>query len=270
MVFPQETNGNKKLAVETTRQSHASEKSVSLVAIDIYAQDSKEYMTACLMTAFVQTPILFCISNLLDGPEHWSPYTVVAFLSGLQFVAIAFFFWSRGLKACDVKQGSWTLLMIRSVIYAIAINMFVYSLERLNPASALMALHSGVIATTVLIRVFMREHLHLTLVVVKVCQIAFFIELCLIPGFATVKTDKFDKQYSMGDYWFDLGIGLGAGMLLGVVSRITSAMCGAGMLIHESYMTFWASLMTLILAPFFFGAYIYNTGNKIKTDMTME
>jgi hypothetical protein len=53
--------------------------------------------------------------------------------------------------------------------------MFVYSLERLNPASALMALHSGIIATTVIIRVVMREHLHLTLVVVKVCQIAFFI-----------------------------------------------------------------------------------------------
>lgn len=160
---------------ETKPASPPRSDSISLVAIDLYAQDSKEYMTACLISAFVQTPILFCISNLLDGPEHWSPYTVVAFLSGLQFTAIAFFFWSRGLKATEVKPGSWTLLMIRSVTYAVAINMFVYTLERLNPASALMALQSGVIATTVLIRAFMREHLHLTLVVVKVCQIAFFI-----------------------------------------------------------------------------------------------
>jgi len=161
--------------LEEAKKAPPSEDVVSLVAIDLYAQDSKEYMTACLVTAFVQTPILFCISNLLDGPDHWSPYTVVAFLSGLQFAAISFYFWARGLKAFDVKSGSWNLLLIRSVLYAIALNMFVYSLERLNPASALMALHSGIIATTVIIRVVMREHLHLTLVVVKVCQIAFFI-----------------------------------------------------------------------------------------------
>lgn len=74
----------------------------------------------------------------------------------------------------------------------------------------------------------------------------------------------------MADYWFDLGIGIGSGMLLGVISRITSAMCGGGMLIHESYMTFWASLTTLVLAPIFFGAYIYNSGEKVKTELSME
>ena len=69
----------------------------------------------------------------------------------------------------------------------------------------------------------------------------------------------------MEDYWFDLSVGIASGVLLGLVSRITSALCGGGKLVHESYMTFWASLSTFILAPFFFGAYIYNSGKEIKT-----
>jgi drug/metabolite transporter (DMT)-like permease len=126
-------------------------------------------MIACLVTAIVQTPILFCVSALLDGDDHWSPYVVVLFLSGLQFIAISFYFCARGLKPCQVKSGSWRLLMFRSVLYCFAINMFVYSLERLNPASAMMALHSGIIATTAIIRAFCREQMFFTLTVIKVC-----------------------------------------------------------------------------------------------------
>lgn len=85
-----------------------------------------------------------------------------------------------------------------------------------------------------------------------------------------MQTDEFDSAYKLSDYWFDLGVGLGAGMLLGVVSRITSALCGGGRLLHESYMTFWASLITVVLAPLFFGAYIYHTNKTIKTSLTAE
>jgi hypothetical protein len=143
-------------------------------------------MIACLLTAFVQTPILFCISNLLDGPDHWSSYSVVMFLSGLQFVSIAFYFHATGLKPFDVRSDVWPLLITRSVFYCIAINMFVYSLEKLNPVCALIAMHSGIIATTCIIRIFKREFLHFSLVVTKMAQIAIFLELCLIPGLATV------------------------------------------------------------------------------------
>jgi hypothetical protein len=59
-------------------------------------------------------------------------------------------------------------------------------------------------------------------------------------------------------------------MLLGIVSRITSALCGDGRLLHESYMTFWASLVTVVLAPIFFGAYIFNSGKQIKTSLSDE
>jgi hypothetical protein len=59
--------------------------------------------------------------------------------------------------------------MIRSLLYCAALHMFVYSIERLNPASAIMALHSGIIATTVIIRLFCREQMFFTLTVVKVC-----------------------------------------------------------------------------------------------------
>ena len=171
---------------QTKKRGGISEHSNSLIAIDLYAQDSKEYMIACLVTAIVQTPILFCISALLDGPDHWSPYIVVLFLSGLQFISISLYFLARGLKPYEVKSGSWKLLMIRSLLYCIALHMFVYSIERLNPASALMALHSGIIATTAIIRAFCREQMFFTLTVVKVCQVAFFVELCFIPGLSTV------------------------------------------------------------------------------------
>ena len=141
---------------------------------------------ACLLTAFVQTPILFCISNLLDGPDHWSSYSVVMFLSGLQFVAIAFYFSTTGLKPMEVRNDVWPLLIVRSVLYCLAINMFVYSLEKLNPVCALIAMHSGIIATTCVIRIMKQEFLHFSLVVTKMAQIAIFLELCLIPGLATV------------------------------------------------------------------------------------
>ena len=126
-------------------------------------------MTACLVTAIVQTPMLFCISNLLNGADHWSPYIVVMFIAGLQFVSVCFYFMMRGLKPFEVKKESIYPLAIRSVLYCFAINMFVYTLERLNPASALMALHSGIIATTCIIRFVMAEQMFFTLTVIKVC-----------------------------------------------------------------------------------------------------
>ena len=230
--------------------------SSSFVAIDLYAQDSSEYMMACLLTAFVQTPILFCMSTLLCGPDHWSPYTVVMFVSGLQFVAIAFYFWVSGLKPFDVRSDVWPLLIVRSLLYCFAINMFVYSLEKLNPVSAMIGLHSGIIAATVIVRFVMREYMFYTMTIGKVAQIGIFLELCLIPGLATVKTEEFNDKFTINDYWFYLTFSIAAGMILGIVSRITSAMCGGGKLIHESYMTFWHSLITLVLAPLFFFAYI--------------
>jgi hypothetical protein len=133
-----------------------------------------------------------------------------------------------------------------------------------------MALHSGIIAITCLIRFILREHLFFTLTIIKVVQGAFFLELCLISGLSTVKTDNFDKDYSMSDYWFDLAIGLGAGVLLGLVSKITSALCGGGMLIHESYMTFWSSLTTLILSPVFIGFFLITKETEIKTELSID
>ena len=126
-------------------------------------------MTACILTAIVQTPILFCISNLLNGPDHWSPYVVVMFVSGLQLGCVTIYFIIRGLKPLEVKRESINLLAIRSFLYCVSINMFVYTLERLNPASALMALHSGIIASTCIIRFFNGEQLFFTLTVIKVC-----------------------------------------------------------------------------------------------------
>lgn len=226
-------------------------------------------MIACLLTALIETPFLFLISNLVDGDDHWSPYTVVMFLSGLQFAAIAFYFMAKGLKPFAVPRDSWKMLLIRSLLYCAAINMFVVSLERLNPPCALLALHSGILGATCIIRVLMREQMVITLTIVKVCQIGVFLQLCLIPGLATVKTDKFDKDYTLTTYWIDLAIGLTAGLLLGVVSRMTSYLCGEGRLNHEAYMTFWQSLLTLIISPIMIGVYIYNQ-DKVKSDLSAE
>lgn len=146
--------------------------------------------------------------------------------------------------------------------------MFVVSLERLNPPCALLALHSGILAATCIIRALMRETMFVTLTIVKVGQIAIFLQLCLIPGVGTVDKDKFDKDYSLSDYWIDLSIGLGAGVFLGIVSRMTSALSGSGRLVHEAQMTFFASLVTLIISPIIIGVYIFNKDEKVETSLT--
>jgi len=65
-------------------------------------------------------------------------------------------------------------------------------------------------------------------------------------------------------------VGIGSGMVLGVVSRITSAMCGDGRLVHESYMTFWGSLITFLLAPLIFASFVFSSGKEVKYSMTAE
>ncbi len=65
-------------------------------------------------------------------------------------------------------------------------------------------------------------------------------------------------------------MGIGSGMILGVVSRITSAMCGDGRLVHESYMTFWGSLITFLLAPLIFASFVFSSGKEVKYSMTTE
>lgn len=65
-------------------------------------------------------------------------------------------------------------------------------------------------------------------------------------------------------------MGIGSGMVLGIVSRITSAMCGDGRLVHESYMTFWGSLITFMLAPIIFASFVFSSGREVKYEMTTE
>jgi len=59
-------------------------------------------------------------------------------------------------------------------------------------------------------------------------------------------------------------------MVLGIVSRITSGLCGGGLLLHESYMTFWASFTTVMLGPVFFGAYIFYNKKEVNTSLSFE
>lgn len=59
-------------------------------------------------------------------------------------------------------------------------------------------------------------------------------------------------------------------MILGMVSRITSALCGGGMLLHESYMNFWANLTTILLGPLFFGAFIFYNDKKVDPTLSVE
>jgi len=132
-------------------------------------------MIACLMSAFVQTPILFCISELLDGPDPWSPFSVTLIYSSVQLVTISFFFIVRGINVFDVPADTRCMLFVRSLLYAIGINGFVYSLVGLNPVSALTALHSGVVGATVLFRFFAVEQMFFTMTVGKITQITLFI-----------------------------------------------------------------------------------------------
>ena len=86
-----------------------------------------------------------------------------------------------------------------------------------------------------------------------------FIQLCIIPGLCTVNVDKFDdKNYTIEEYWLYMAIGIASGLLLGVVSRMTSGFVQAGKLCHEAYMAFYATLMTILISPMMLAVNIFN------------
>ena len=41
------------------------------------------------------------------------------------------------------------------------------------------------------------------------------------------------------------------------------------MLLHESYMNFWANLTTILLGPLFFGAFIFYNDKEVDPTLTM-
>ena len=67
----------------------------------------------------------------------------------------------------DVRPDVRVILIVRSLLYCVSLIMFVYSLERLNPVSALLALHSGAMGITTIIRALMNENMFFTLTVLK-------------------------------------------------------------------------------------------------------
>ena len=111
--------------------------------VEFYGQDRKEYVSACLLSALIQVPFLFFLSEVLDDGCQISSHLVTLMLSVLQLVAMSMYLWLKGISVRDVSSEAVSLLAVRSILYCVSFTAFVYSLRGLNPVSALLALHCG-------------------------------------------------------------------------------------------------------------------------------
>lgn len=86
-----------------------------------------------------------------------SPYELVYTLSLAQFIALLMYFYKKGMYVFEVPKDGRELLILRSILYCASFALFTSSLEGLNPVTALMMQHIGLLMNTIIIRVW-RHH----------------------------------------------------------------------------------------------------------------
>ena len=115
----------------------------------------------------------------------------------------------------------------------------------------MLALQSGLIIITVIFRLPSLKNWFFTLTAGKMWFTIVALTFAIVPGVSTVDMDAFsDDSYPITLYWQYVSIGFFAGILLGIINKLTHALC-FGLLRHESYMNFYGSLVTVCLVPLF-------------------
>ena len=107
-------------------------------------------------------------------------------LSCIQLVAISIYLYFNGYDVRDVSSEAKSLIAVRSILYCVSFAAFVYSLRGLNPISALLALHSGLICMTLLMRLCYLRELIVNLTMGKMWLTVFFLTFAFYPSISVV------------------------------------------------------------------------------------
>jgi hypothetical protein len=111
------------------------------------------YRFAALLAIVTQIPVLFSTSYLINGPPQMSILTVVFILNFIQLNASLIFFLRRGLSLIDVPIEIRKRLVIRCLLHLIGSLLFFISLKHLSPVIAVLAMHTGLVALTCILRI---------------------------------------------------------------------------------------------------------------------
>lgn len=165
---------------------------------------------------------------------------------------MSLFLWTAGISPLVMQEKAASLLAIRGILYSVSFASFVYTLRGLNPISALLALHSGLICMYLLLRLCYLKEIIFNLTIGKAWTTVVFLTFAFYPGLSVVNQADFaDESYPIRLYWQFTGIGFFAGMLLALVNSLTHKLAGGGLLRHEAQMSFWANATAVVILPAF-------------------
>lgn len=139
----------------------------SFVEIDLLASGPWRYRIAAFFTIFTQIPVLFSISYLINGPHQMSIFTVIFSLNFIKLCAATIFFFRRGLSVIDVPFEIRKRLTMICILHLIGSLLFVISLKHLTPVIAVLAMHTGLVALTCIIRIIGLQQLFFTVTLSK-------------------------------------------------------------------------------------------------------
>lgn len=107
-------------------------------------------------------------------------------VSAIQLFAISLYLLMKGYDVRDIDPEARSLLCVRSILYCVSFTAFVFTLRGLNPISALLALHSGLICMTVIMRLVYLKQIFFTLTAGKMWFTVAFLTFALYPGISVV------------------------------------------------------------------------------------
>ena len=113
-------------------------------------------------------------------------------VSLVQLFAISIYMILKGYHIADIEAEARSLIAVRSILYCVSFTAFVFTLRGLNPISAILALHSGLICMTVIIRLVYLKQLFFTLTAGKMWVTVTVLTFALYPGISVVDEADFD------------------------------------------------------------------------------
>lgn len=154
--------------------------------LEFYGQDRKEYLSACFLSAVIQIPLLYFLSEVLDNGCQISSHIVTFMLSLLQLTAISIYMLYNKISCTEMAKEARSLIVVRSILCCVSFTGFVYTLRGLTPICALLALHSGTIFMTLLLRLCYLRELFFNLTMGKLWFTVFFLTFAFYPGLSVV------------------------------------------------------------------------------------
>lgn len=144
--------------------------------------------------------MLYYLSEAIDSGCPISVHVISWTLSIFQLVTCCLYLWKAAITArsnerllvlglrnmCQISTEAVSLLVVRSILYTVSFASFVYTLRGLNPVSALLALHSGLICMGLMLRLCYIKELIFNITIGKMWITVVFLTFAFYPGLSVV------------------------------------------------------------------------------------